>query len=75
MALPLPMLSVLLSTLFACSLAFRDCKKTRESVSERSDAPVTRQGGSEVNIWMCMLVDVCEGERLGVRGGRERACV
>lgn len=75
MALPLPMLSVLLSTLFACSLAFRDCKKTRKRVSNRSDTLTTRQRGSRgvrgeflhVGGWC-----VCEGERerLGVSEGR-----
>lgn len=47
MALPLPMLSVLLSVVFACSLlAFRDCKETRESVSQSVTA--TNHGEGEM---------------------------
>lgn len=63
MALPLPMLSVLLSTLFACSLAFRDCKKTRKSVNNWSDTHMTRQSGSWAvgrGVWM-VLCSVCWG--------------
>lgn len=58
MALPLPMLSVLLSTLFACSLAFRDCKKTRKSVSK-----VSRHTGSRAKRGSCVV---------GWRGGGAR---
>lgn len=72
MALPLPMLSVLLSTLFACSLAFRDCKETRKSVRHRSDAQSTRwePWGYEENFGGVVRVGACvrEGKRLGVRG-------
>lgn len=90
MALPLPMLSVLLSTLFACSLAFRDCKKTRKSVSnwggtlaaEQREGVVGSGGwrGSEVRFWgVVECVDVRwvrGGRRLHVRkGGEVRACV
>lgn len=71
MALPLPMLSVLLSTLFACSLPFRDCKRTRESVRNQED---TQETGQWWKLWggcsfVCCGVgaSVGEADRLGVR--------
>lgn len=84
MALPLPMLSVLLSTLFACSLAFRDCKKTRETVNNWSHILTVRHSGlwwgCEVSFWVYFVcwgeracLNTCvkrrEGESLDVRGG------
>lgn len=67
MALPLPMLSVLLSTLFACSLAFRDCKKTRNTISNGRGILMAKQrGGSHgvqgevFGVGVCWCV--CEGE-------------
>lgn len=81
MALPLPMLSVLLSTLFACSLAFRDCKKTRKSISHWSDTPRTKQweGVECREVFGCgsMRWSVCLGERerdCGSEGRGEGLC-
>lgn len=80
MALPLPMLSVLLSTLFVCSLAFRDCKRTRKSV-RNSGGTWTELWGCEVEGHLCVCVAACVGEadRLEVRGilcicGETRRC-
>lgn len=54
MALPLPMLSVLLSTLFVCSLAFRDCKRTRKSV--RNSATTHGRSCGGVRWWVLQHV-------------------
>lgn len=79
MALPLPMLSVLLSTLFACSLAFRDCKKTRSTVSNQRRTHDTAKKGihgawGEVEVCGCVCWCVCEGKRKS-EGQKVRACV
>lgn len=79
MALPLPMLSVLLSTLFACSLAFRDCKKTRTTVSDPRCTHDTAKRGihrvwGEVVGHGCVCWCVCEGKRKS-EGQKVRACV
>lgn len=80
MALPLPMLSVLLSTLFACSLAFRDCKKTRTTVSDqRNTHNIAKRGihgaWGEVVGRGCVCWCVCEGKRKSeVQKVRVRAC-
>lgn len=81
MALPLPMLSVLLSTLFACSLAFRDCKKTRTTVSDQRHTHDTAKRGihgawGEVEGRGCVCWCVCEGKRKSEgQKVRVRACV
>lgn len=81
MALPLPMLSVLLSTLFACSLAFRDCKKTRITVSDQRCTHGTAKRGihggwGEVVGRGCVCWCVCEGKRKSEgQKVRVRACV
>lgn len=81
MALPLPMLSVLLSTLFACSLAFRDCKKTRTTVSDQRHTHDTAKRGihgawGEVVGRGCVCWCVCEGKRKSEgQKVRVRACV
>jgi len=59
MALPLPILSVLLSMLFVWSLAFRDCKETRQDVSAKNKLGTYKEVGRLCVCVCCVLTLVC----------------